>query len=184
MESTQDKITQSALVCLGEKGFQKITLNDIATHAGLSRPTVYSYFKDKNAIIQFALLQSAYKIEGDIIAHIEKFASAEERILEAMLFALKRLPKEPHLALLGDPVITQLVNEYALVSEEGNALCQRIFKIALLDNYKSEDELNEIIELCTRLLLSLLTIKPAKKRNQKEQLAFLQRRLLPSLGLC
>lgn len=183
MESTQAKIINSALSCLASKGLHKTTLNDIAQHAGVSRPTVYSYFKDKDAIIQFALLQSAYGIADDIIAHIEKLPSAEERIVEAMLYALKRLPKEPYLALLADPLIANLVNEYALVSEEGNALCQRIFKSALIDHYQDNKELNEIIELCTRLLLSLLTLKPAKKRNQKEQREFLERRLLPALNL-
>jgi AcrR family transcriptional regulator len=183
MEKTQNKISESALLCLAEKGLHKVTLNDIATHAGVSRPTVYSYFKDKNAIIQFALMQSAYSISEEITAYAEKFSTPRERVLESMLFTLKRLPQESYLALLSDPAIGQLVNEYALVSEEGNSLCQKIFKVILMEEKKNEAELNEIIELCTRLLLSLLTIKPRKSRNQKEQRAFLERRLLPALGL-
>ncbi len=182
VESTQSKIIESALKCLGEKGLGKVTLNDIAQGAGVSRPTVYSYFKDKNDIIQFALLQSAYALVDDIINHVEKFETPQERIIEAMLMGLKRLPQENYLALIADPSITQLINEFALVSKEGNELLQRIFASATCNQIQDENELNEIIEVCTRMLLSLLTLKPAKSRNQKEQRAFLEKRLLPALG--
>lgn len=182
VENTQSKIIESALKCLAEKGLNKVTLNDIAQGAGVSRPTVYSYFKDKNDIIQFALLQSAYALVEDIIAHIEKFSTPEERIVEAMLMSLKRLPQENYLALLTDPSISQLINEFALVSKDGNELLKRIFTIATCEKVKDENELNEMIEVCTRMLLSLLTLKPGKARNQKEQRAFLERRLLPALG--
>ncbi len=183
MESTESKIIQSALEALAIKGFQKVTLNDIAKQAKVSRPTVYSYFKDKDELIQSALLHSSLGIAEDLIKHAEKFDKASTRIVEAMLYALKRIPQEAHLALLADPEVVQLVNEFALVSKEGNALCQGIFKVALMGKYKDEAELNELIEVCVRLLLSLLTMKSARKRTVQEQRLFLERRLLPALGL-
>ena len=45
------------------------------------------------------------------------------------------------------------------------------------------EELDEVTEVATRFLLSLLTMQGNKKRNEKELRGFLERRLLPALGL-
>lgn len=179
--NTQDRIAQAAIECLALKAFTKITLNDIAKQAKVSRPTVYSYFKDSAEVLQYALLQSAYRFSDELIAYIEQFTSSQERILEAMLFCLKRFPEEPALALISSPEVAQVINEFALISLEGNAICQKIFDIALQDNRLSKTELNEVIEICIRMLLSLLTVKAPKERTLKQQRTFLEKRLLPAV---
>ena len=80
MEDTQSKIVNSALEALAIKGFHKVTLNDIARLAKVSRPTVYSYFKDKDELIRFALLQSSLNIADDLIRHAEKFSSQKQSV--------------------------------------------------------------------------------------------------------
>jgi len=181
--NTQEKIAQAAIDCLSFKVFTKITLNDIAKQAGVSRPTVYSYFKHRGEVLQYALLQSAYVFAEELIAYIEQYEMSEDRVLEAMIFCLKRFPEEPSLALISSSEISQLINEFALMSMEGNEICQRIFCVALKDNSISKRDLSEVVEICTRLLLSLLTVKAPTVRTVKQQREFLKRRLLPALGL-
>lgn len=179
--NTQERIAQAAITCLANKAFTKVTLNDIAKQAEVSRPTVYSYFKDSGEVLQYALLQSAYRFSDDLIQHVEKFEGSDERIVEAMIFCLQNLPKEPSLALISSPEVSQIVNEFALMSVEGNEICQKIFTTVLQDKKVTQQDLSEIIELCTRLLLSLLTVKAPKLRTLKQQREFLKKRLLPSL---
>jgi len=181
--STQERIAQASMACLALNGFEKVTLNDIAKLAGVSRPTVYSYFKDSNEVLQYALLQSAYRFSEEIILHLKKFNGVSERVLEAMLFCLKRLPDEPALALISSPEIAKLVNEYALSSIEGNEICKKIFSVIYQDHLISKQDLNDVMEICIRFLLSLLTVKSAKKRSIKQQREFLKKHLLPMVNI-
>lgn len=49
---TREHIVESAYVCFRRHGLQKVTIVDIAKEAGLSRSTVYEYFRDKAAIVE------------------------------------------------------------------------------------------------------------------------------------
>jgi len=51
-EKTQQLILDAALAEFAHHGFQKTTLKDIAARAGVSRPTVYSFFKNKDQIFR------------------------------------------------------------------------------------------------------------------------------------
>ena len=52
VEKTQQLILDAALAEFAYHGFQKTTLKDIAAQAGVSRPTVYSFFKNKDQIFR------------------------------------------------------------------------------------------------------------------------------------
>ena len=52
VEKTQQLILDAALAEFAYHGFQKTTLKDIAAHAGVSRPTIYSFFKNKDQIFR------------------------------------------------------------------------------------------------------------------------------------
>ncbi len=49
---TRETILQAAEELFGERGFRKTTLEDVASAAGVSRPLVYRYFGDKQALFR------------------------------------------------------------------------------------------------------------------------------------
>ena len=51
-EKTQQLILDAAFAEFAHNGFQKTSLKDIAALAGVSRPTVYSFFKNKDQILR------------------------------------------------------------------------------------------------------------------------------------
>ena len=51
-EKTQQLILDAAFAEFAHHGFQKASLKDIAALAGVSRPTVYSFFKNKDQIFR------------------------------------------------------------------------------------------------------------------------------------
>lgn len=48
--STRDQILHAALACFAEKGYHKTTMDDIVAASGLSKGTLYWYFKSKQEL--------------------------------------------------------------------------------------------------------------------------------------
>lgn len=180
---TQQRIVDAAVACVKRWGIEKVTLNDIAREAGVTRPTVYSYFSNRDEVVQFALLQSAYVFAQKLLRHIENYTQPEMRVIEAMMFSLKQLPKEPSLALMSDSGLAEILNENALRQAEGNEIRRGIFRLIFAGVDVDDSELDELTEVASRFLMSLLTMKSNKQRSEKEMRSFLCRRLLPALGL-
>lgn len=51
-EARKKQILEAALACFADKGFHKTTMRDICTAANLSTGAVYSYFENKEVLIQ------------------------------------------------------------------------------------------------------------------------------------
>lgn len=181
--NTRARIVDAAVRCVKRWGIEKVTLNDIAKEAGVTRPTVYSYFSSRDEVVQFALLQSAYGFAQKLLQHIEGYESVELRTIEAVMYSLKTLPSEPYLELMSDSGLAGIMNEHALRTQEGQEIRRSIFKLIFSGMEVKDDELDEIIEVATRFILSLLTVKSVKQRDDREMRAFLCRRLLPALGM-
>ena len=183
LTDTQEKIVKAALACVKRWGVEKVTLNDIAKEAGVTRPTVYSYFKTRDDVIRYALLQSAYGFAQKLFQEIEKFSTPQDRLVEPFLYALKHLPNEPYLELVTDSGLSGILNRHALNTPDGLEISRGLFRMILREQTVDQEELDEIIEVTIRFLLSLLTLKATRKRTESEMRQFLHRRLLPAIGL-
>ena len=54
-EERKEKILQTALKVFGREGYRDSNLSLIAQECGISRPTIYQYFKDKEEIYYYAV---------------------------------------------------------------------------------------------------------------------------------
>lgn len=178
---TQQKIIDAAIRCVKQWGIEKTNLNDIAKEAGVTRPTVYNYFPNRHDVIRIALLQSGYHFAKRLMTHINSFDTLEDRLIESLVFALEELPKEPYLTIITQTDMSSHVNADALNDAEGQAICLELFCEIFRHQMPPVDELLEITEFTTRIMLSLLMIQGPLQRNIDEQRQFLKRRLLPSL---
>ncbi|MGO9387132.1 MAG: TetR/AcrR family transcriptional regulator [Methanobacterium sp.] len=57
-ELIKSKIIQASILVFSENGLQESTMDEIAEKAGLSKPTLYSYFENKDDIIKTAVTKS------------------------------------------------------------------------------------------------------------------------------
>ncbi len=48
---TEERILQGSAELFFRNGIKSITMDDVATHLGMSKKTIYQYYEDKNAII-------------------------------------------------------------------------------------------------------------------------------------
>lgn len=183
INETQQKILDAAIECVSQWGINKTNLNDIAKQAGVTRPTVYSYFRNRNDVLRSALLQSGYAFGKRVFDHIGGFDNTVDRYVETVLFVVEELPKEPYLTVITQAAASSLVNQGALNDEQGQRICWVLFEEIFKGTAISEGELTEITEITTRFVLSLLTVNSPRKRTSQELRDLLVRRFVPMMGL-
>src|SRR5258706_8122780 len=68
------QVLQAARACIVALGYERVTMRDIAETAGVSTGTVVHYFRDKESVLEAALLD---KIQDTGIAFRAALAGAE-----------------------------------------------------------------------------------------------------------
>jgi len=68
-EERKEKILSMALKVFAEEGYKDSNLSLIAQKCGISRPTIYQYFKDKNEIYYYAVKLVTGKMFAKYAAH-------------------------------------------------------------------------------------------------------------------
>ncbi len=183
LPTTQEQILEAAITCVKRWGIERVTLNDIAYEARVARSTVYSYYSNRDEVIRFALLQSAYSFGDKLFAYLTQFETASERTLEAVVYSMKILPDEPSLALISDPALSDMVRQHTLTTPKGLEIGTELFKAIMQDDKYCDEELKEMAECAIRFMLSLITMETLGERSEAELKGFIARRLLPSIGL-
>jgi len=71
-EKTKIKILKSAVELVIQKGYDNVTLREIAKQAGVSNPTIYNYFPSKERLL-FGYIEQKHKESVEILESIEDF---------------------------------------------------------------------------------------------------------------
>ena len=92
---TRDRILDSAFSAVATHGLARLTVDDVARLAGLSRQTVYRYFDSKDALIQALVYREEEAfIEGVRAAHA-RHDRLEDAMREAILYCLTAAREHP-----------------------------------------------------------------------------------------
>ncbi|MGH3552254.1 MAG: TetR/AcrR family transcriptional regulator [Pseudonocardiaceae bacterium] len=83
---TRELIIESAYVCFRKHGLQKATIVDIAKMAGVSRSTVYEYFRDKAAILEACAEHASEQFYREMSKAMDRGSSLEEKLSFAAVF--------------------------------------------------------------------------------------------------
>ncbi|MBS1520597.1 MAG: helix-turn-helix transcriptional regulator, partial [Bacteroidetes bacterium] len=66
-------------------GIKSVTMDDIAKHLGMSKKTIYHFFRDKNELV-IALVQKKLKEDED---QMEEIVSKSGNVIEGMINMMK-----------------------------------------------------------------------------------------------
>ena len=79
-QERRQQIMDAALTCFARKGYHKTTMDDIVAESGLSKGSLYWYFKSKDELF-FSLINSFFlEIQQDMDAIFEQPTSATDKL--------------------------------------------------------------------------------------------------------
>jgi AcrR family transcriptional regulator len=83
---TRELIVESAYACFRKQGLQKATIVDIAKVAGVSRSTIYEYFRDKSAIVEACAEHTSQQFYRQMSTAMDRGSSLEDKLSRAAVF--------------------------------------------------------------------------------------------------
>lgn len=102
-EAAQAHFLDAAEACFERYGINKTTMEDIAKMAGVSRPTVYRHFADRDSLILAVVMRRAGSLIGKAQAFIRRHERFEDQLVEGLLFLVKTGRKDPFVRILVSP---------------------------------------------------------------------------------
>lgn len=88
----RDRIVEEASRLFFHNGIKSITMNDIASHMGISKRTLYEIFNDKEELLKECIEKSMAK--GD--CEMEKLINNSHNVIEAMMSIYAKLLSDTH----------------------------------------------------------------------------------------
>ena len=182
VDQARDRLMDAAVACLQRYGLEKTGVGDIAAAAGVTKPTIYSYFDSRDDLLLSALARAGAHLGERLLAHAQRFETPAEQVVEAVLFCLREIPNEPGLAVTSRSQTDGLGQRMAL-RPTGLAIARRVLGELFADRPALLEDLDEIAEILIRWMLSLLSLDGPAPRGEDELRALLHRRMVPGLGL-
>jgi TetR/AcrR family transcriptional regulator, cholesterol catabolism regulator len=100
-QKERNKILKGAGELFRKFGVRSITMDDLAHHMGISKKTIYLYFKDKNDIVKQAI-QAFLKLEKERISAVEKSAKDAIHLMQLQNLSIKESFRDTNNSLLFD----------------------------------------------------------------------------------
>ena len=180
--AARERLLEVAALCVARDGISGTGIAHVALEAGVSRPTVYRYFKDREELIRSVLLQAGLRLANEVQEHIRGFEGPGEKIVAATLFTLRAIQENPVLRQVWQPAMFDATVLKGF-TQPASITFTRVALSEIIDATGwDEDEAAESMEFMLRMILSLLAT-PEPRRTEEELREFLRRRLVPALGL-
>jgi AcrR family transcriptional regulator len=180
--AARERLLEVAARCVARDGLTGTGIAHVALEAGVSRPTVYRYFKDRDELLRSVLLQAGLRLANEVRTHMKGFDDPAESVVEAMVFTLRGVRENPVLKQVWNPPVFDAAVLRGFTQPASIAFTRVAFSDFIDWAGWDEDEAAEVMEYMLRLIMSFLAT-PDPQRNEEELRGFLRRRFVPALGL-
>lgn len=180
--AARDRLLEASAECIARDGVAATGIASIAKEAGVSRPTVYRYFEDRDALIQATLFWAVASLRDRAAAHVAGFHDPGQQIVEGAAFSVEAMRQDPLLRIVWGAEQLDAMLLRQTTSPASIAFARPGLEPAAETLGWNDEEADEAAEIMLRFMHSLLWA-PDPQRDAAETRAFLERRLLPALGL-
>lgn len=156
--------------CCERWGIAKVTIDDIATAAGVSRATLYRLFPGgKDVLFEALRVRELEDFFVRLTAQVDGAVDLEDLLVRAVVAATRELSDDQHLAIM---MASEPGDTLAQLTVEGLPRIMRvatIFLVPLVDPYLPRRESARLVELLSRLVISYIprTVGPCRSRQRR-----------------
>lgn len=180
--AAQQRLVEATARCIVRDGIAATTVAAVASEAGVSRQTVYRYFKGRDEIVLRTVRTTVDGLRAKIEREIRALADPADMIVEALVVAMGELRSDPVLRTMFDPAELDPAIASRVTRRPGISWARETLAAAVAAAGWSDAEAEAGLELILRMVLSLI-ISPSPERSPDELRTFLYRHLVPGLGL-
>lgn len=180
-DEARERILAAASRCVTRFGLQKTRLADVAAEAGVTRQTVYRYFSSVNEMLAAVAADGVGDFldrMGTALAHVH---TAEDAIVETIVYCLEVLPDEPALGLMLRVGETEFFTSEATSSGAialGAEMLRRL-PVDWAEQGYDQDAMTGLAELVMRIWLSFQMYPNHPPRSAAQMRAFIRRTVVP-----
>jgi AcrR family transcriptional regulator len=107
-DEARERILAAAERCIERHGIRKTTMDDVACEVGLSRPSVYRYFADRDDLLIELIIRHAWALLNRARKSIARQSSLADQIVEMVLYTAEHARHDPLTRHVLDPDGTSL----------------------------------------------------------------------------
>jgi AcrR family transcriptional regulator len=107
-DDARERILAAAERCIDRHGIRKTTMDDVASEVGLSRPSVYRYFADRDDLLIELITRHARALLDRARKSISRQSSLPDQIVEMALYTAEHGRRDPLTRHVIDPDATSL----------------------------------------------------------------------------
>lgn len=126
-DKRKHEILEKALEVFIEEGYEDVTFQKIAERCGITRTTLYIYFKNKREIFLWSIKQLTYGIEQELNAIVANENQTSEECLRAMLSTIVDVCEENK--SLFSVLLTYLLSLQKSGDEPGKRVRRRVVRL-------------------------------------------------------
>src|ERR1700679_626022 len=138
-DDARERILAAAERCIDRHGIRKTTMDDVASEVGLSRPSVYRYFADRDDLLIELITRHARALLDRARKPISRQGSLGAQIVEAVLYVAEPGRRDPMTRHILDPDGTSLGKR--MVASGASERCRAEMWDPILDAALANNEL-------------------------------------------
>jgi AcrR family transcriptional regulator len=94
-DDARERILAAAERCIDRHGIRKTTMDDVASEVGLSRPSVYRYFADRDDLLIELISRHGRALVDRARKSISRQGSLPDQIVESLLYIADHARRDP-----------------------------------------------------------------------------------------
>jgi AcrR family transcriptional regulator len=138
-DDARERIVAAAERCIDRHGIRKTTMDDVACEVGLSRPSVYRYFADRDDLLIELITRHARALLVRARKSVSRQSSLPDQIVETVLYTADHARRDPLTRHVLDPDGTSLGKR--MVASGASERCRAEMWDPVLDAAVANNEL-------------------------------------------
>jgi AcrR family transcriptional regulator len=153
--SVEQRVIDACKTCCERWGMAKVTVDDIASEAGISRATLYRFFPGgKDVLFEAMRRRETTEFFEHLIAGLDETDTLEDLVVAAVSLATRALRDDEHLQLMLASEPGEVLADLTVAGLPRIVAAASSYLVPVFTPYLDDDRASELAEWLSRLVIS------------------------------